>query len=466
MLKRAFSTCLFFPLFVVFGQNYIDKKFKPILLILFVASFSFISVYSQKGTDDGSKYGQGKDSIECLQNLSLYREYIRQSDFESAYPYWQNVFTYCPKASKNIYIDGTKIIRYKLDSASDGKIKKALIDSLIMIYDNRIVHFGEKGEVLGRQGVDLLLYGSNGYLERAHVCLKESILLEKENSSETVLFNYISSVLLLYKNNKYTSEKVIEAYILTNEIITSKAAIKPTRELQNLKLNIEDNFANAGPANCDTFVYYFTEKLKSEKGNTDFLRSLTNILRRMNCTKNSLFLDCSKQLHAISPTAESALNIAVLAYQNENYQEAVEYYKQAAELEPGSAKKAEYYYNVAIISNIQENKAKAREYALKAAVLRQNWGDPYLLIGQMYADSKDLCASLTLPNAVFWIAVDMFNKAKLVDPSIEEKADKLIQTYSKYFPKKEEAFFLNVIQGNSYSIGCWINETTKARFDE
>ena len=58
----------------------------------------------------------------------------------------------------------------------------------------------------------------------------------------------------------------------------------------------------------------------------------------------------------------------------------------------------------------------------------------------------------------------MFRKAKSVDPSLAEEANKLIDTYSQYYPKKEDAFFHNVTEGSSYTVGGWINRTTKVRF--
>jgi hypothetical protein len=112
------------------------------------------------------------------------------------------------------------------------------------------------------------------------------------------------------------------------------------------------------------------------------------------------------------------------------------------------------------------NKSKARGYAVKASEIRPDWGEPYILIGQMYATSIDECSSITLPKSVYWIAVDMFIKAKQKDISVQEKANKLILSYSNYFPNKEEAFFQDVTEGVKYTINCWINATTTARFND
>jgi len=46
------------------------KALRPILLAILSLLF-VLPVLSQKGIEDGSKYGKGKDSINCIKNLSL-----------------------------------------------------------------------------------------------------------------------------------------------------------------------------------------------------------------------------------------------------------------------------------------------------------------------------------------------------------------------------------------------------------
>ena len=103
--------------------------------------------------------------------------------------------------------------------------------------------------------------------------------------------------------------------------------------------------------------------------------------------------------------------------------------------------------------------------ALKAAGARPGFGLPYIIIGDMYASSTscgegDACKQ----KAVYWIAVDAYAKAKAVDGSLTSSANSKIATYSKYFPTKEECFFIGVKEGEKVEIGCWINESTTARF--
>ena len=45
-----------------------------------------------------------------------------------------------------------------------------------------------------------------------------------------------------------------------------------------------------------------------------------------------------------------------------------------------------------------------------------------------------------------------------------EQANKLIRTYSAYFPSKEEVFMHpDIEEGKSHHVGGWVNETTTAR---
>ena len=108
---------------------------------------------------------------------------------------------------------------------------------------------------------------------------------------------------------------------------------------------------------------------------------------------------------------------------------------------------------------------QGRVYARKAIELDRTDGEPYMIIGYLYASAgKDCNANPLQAKAVYWAAVDQFVKAKTVDPSIAAKANEMIRDYSKMFPTSEDAFFYNVFEGDEYQVECWINETTKARF--
>jgi tetratricopeptide (TPR) repeat protein len=184
----------------------------------------------------------------------------------------------------------------------------------------------------------------------------------------------------------------------------------------------------------------------------------------MSCIDKPLYYKAARELYDLKPSAGLAADIASVAHDKGEYDIAVSYFEQAIRLETDPETKALYYLGLAKCQYKQDRKPYARESALKAIELKDNWGEPYLMIGQMYAESPGDCANICLPKSVYWAAVDKFNEAKSVDPSVEEQANKLIITYSNYFPNREDAFFCGVSEGDTYTVNCWINETTKARF--
>ena len=115
-----------------------------------------------------------------------------------------------------------------------------------------------------------------------------------------------------------------------------------------------------------------------------------------------------------------------------------------------------------------KNYTEARRYARMSLEANQMQGRCYILIGLCYASAKpytDGSAKAAILNkTVFWAAVDQFQKAKQVEPSCAEDANKLINNYSKYFPTKEDMFDLpNEFGEGTFIVGGWINERTVCR---
>ena len=46
--------------------------------MLCALSLGTTAAFAQKGVEDGSRFGHGEDSIRCLQNISIYSEYVNR----------------------------------------------------------------------------------------------------------------------------------------------------------------------------------------------------------------------------------------------------------------------------------------------------------------------------------------------------------------------------------------------------
>ncbi len=88
------------------------------------------------------------------------------------------------------------------------------------------------------------------------------------------------------------------------------------------------------------------------------------------------------------------------------------------------------------------------------------------MIGDLYRGSGKKCGPGTgfESQVVTWPAIDMYIKAKNVDPSVASAANRKIADSEKYMPSREEGFMRSLKEGQSFKVECWINATTTVRF--
>jgi len=436
--------------------------------VMIVIALLFVQYgMAQRGIEDGSKYGHGADSIQCMRNLSLYREYVKQNDYHTALPFWRQAFIECPRSFKSIYLDGVKIYRDLIEKEKDPQIQSRLVDTLMLIYDNRIRYFNQLDEVRGRQGIDLLRYKRDDLneVQRAYGYLKESVNLAADKSSEAVIATFMSASMSLYQNQKIAADDLTTDYLTAIEILNIKMANAPADTmLPVLQETMTRNFIQIPGIDNEVLLSSINALFKEKPNDPQLLKVIVSVLEAKSLSEEELWMSAAKNLFSQYPTAELASKIAYVSHTKDVAKDASVYFNQAIQLETDNNKKADYYLGLAAATDNLGNKSLARDYAQKAIDLRSGWGRPYIMIAQLYANSRDICSGISLPNAIYWVAVDKLNEAKRVDPSVESEANSMILNLSPHFPNKEEAFFLNVMEGNTYYVGCWINENTRARF--
>lgn len=431
--------------------------------------------FAQKGVEDGSKYGHGEDSIRCLQNLSLFTEYVKQKSYADAIPSWEIVYNECPLASSTIYTDGIKIMEWRISKEKDKAKKDELIEKLMDIYDKRIKYMGNhrkynENYLLGRKATHLLSYKSDSPESRkqAQQWFEKSMAAQGVNSEMAVLATYMMNTMDMFKANQVGAEVVVNNYIKVSDLLTAQIKaekkVSDKEQIQGVKENVEKLFANSGAADCQTIEKIFTPKLSENKSNLDWLKMVNKLLARANCEEAQLLYDVSENLHAIEPSSSSAYGLARMYLKTQDLDRAVEFYNEAIKLEEESSQKGTLHYQLGLIKFNQGKLVEAKNNAEKAISLRPDWGDPYILVGNLYATSaKNFGSNEFEHKTAYWAAVDMFQKAKSIDEKVTDKANELINIYAQHFPGMEEIFFQGFKEGDSYSLGGWIGSTTKVR---
>ena len=343
------------------------------------------------------------------------------------------------------------------------------MDTLRMIYNQRMKYYDHEGSILGRMAVDILRHPEYredpDLVQEAYGYMNRSLKLLKNKSLIAVVATYMTSSVLLFKQGRISDKQVIEDYTLTADILDYQLAHDPQNaSLLKVKEANDANFIASGAPTCTSLLNYFKPQYEQKKGDLEYLKRVVEFMGAVQCESDPFFAKVAEDLYAKEPSAEAAYGLAKLFLTKEDYTKAVRYYKEAINSEKDPVKKADYYYQLAFIIYAKMNeREQARTYALEAIKLRPDWGEPYILIGDAYAGSKDCFDDEFEKTTIYWAAVDKFIKAKTVDPSVTEKANERISTYSKYFPDVETIFFYSLKEGDPYTVDCWINETTTVR---
>lgn len=435
-----------------------------VMIALFVISVSQLS--AQKTT---KKYGE--DSVSCVTHTSLYREFYKQKNFDDALPHWRWVFYNCPQVSQNVYIDGAKIISAKINAAKDQKSRDLYIDTLLMVYENRIKNFGDtptsrEGMVLGRQAIELEVYRPSDTM-RIYQYLRKSVEREGINSEPLVVSRYFINVSNLVANKRFPADTIADLYDRLSNLVEKKLEIvkgKPDDEAKwNEVRTLIDNLFEPY-ATCDEIERIFTKKFNQTPNDTVLLKKITRMLDKKDCTNRDLFFKATENLHKAKPTGQLAYLMGKLYLIKGETPKAESYFIEAIP-NLDDVLKAKTCYYLASINYDQKRYSEARSYALKSLAINPNDGKCYMLIGNMYAASASSCGGSDeiASRAGYWAAVDKFIKARNVDPSVADEASKVIATYSSYFPTRERLFFNDIKEGSSYTVGCWIGETTTVR---
>nr|WP_319401884.1 tetratricopeptide repeat protein [uncultured Carboxylicivirga sp.] len=446
-----------------------------ITTLLITALLLSTAVFAQKGVEDGSKYGHGEDSTRCLENLSLYSEYYKQKNFKEAFPYWQIAFNECPSSTMNIYSNGEIMVSTMLKKEKDATKQEELYQLLMKIYDQRIQYFGDHKRypasyINGKKAVSMLTFKKDDpeVLKEAQALLKTSVSERKTRTQPAVLLSYMVSTVATYKMDVTSAEDLVDTYIEVSNIFqkqidaTSKADAKNT--LTDLKNRVEAIFAQSGAADCETLANIFGPQLSEYSEDLDWLKRVNRLLAKSDCTDSDLFYKTSEHLHNIEPSSSSAFGLMQMYLKTNDLDKAIEYGKQAIELEEDNDTKAKYHNYLSIIYLSQKQYSSVRAEANKAIALRPNWGEPYMMIGKAYAAAANSFGADEFEHkTAYWAAVDQFAKAKSVDPESAAKAHDLIVMYSQYFPGTEEIFFRNLKDGAAYKLGGWINVQTTVR---
>jgi hypothetical protein len=111
-------------------------KFKLILFLTFL-NLASSPVFAQNEQD--------------LQSLSIFSEYVKAKNYDSAYAPWMELRQRNPRFNKAIFVYGERILKYKIKNTTAAE-KTAFINDMIKLWEERATFFPSvtpKGDIHG-----------------------------------------------------------------------------------------------------------------------------------------------------------------------------------------------------------------------------------------------------------------------------------------------------------------------------
>ena len=417
----------------------------------------------------GSAIAQEQKDTFCLQNQAIYQQRYKNENTSKnftpeTFKAWRNLFFNCPTASKNMYVPhGVSMFTALYNKEKDAAVKKQYLDTIMMIYDRRIQYFGEESNYIGKKGADLFLLDPAQY-EQAYEYCKKSVDAMGNNAEAKTMVICLQTAVTKYQKGSMSKTDVIALYQQIADIFTYniEKKTKNGQACEKQLANIEQLFLSVKP-DCNDLVALFEPQFKADLTNVALLKKITDNMGK-DCASTDLYFNAAVELDKLEPSAQSKRAIGDMYVAKKQVSKALEYYKESVELETDNDKKANVYYKMAY----NTSGPTSVSYAHKALALNPNMGSAYLVIANKYAEGVNGCASgAEFPELekwkVYWVAYDMCQKAKAVDPSIASQANSYAASFKARFPDVEALFGYNVTEGASQNVGCWINMTTTAK---
>jgi len=438
----------------------------------------------------------GIDTVQCEENLTIYNEFYKQKSYDSAINPWFYLFINAPKRTKNIYIHGATMYKHFIKHEEDSIKRAILIDNLLSIYDQRnIFYSGQEGLVLGLKGATLYKYRKQDMMsvQHAHDILKTSFDLDKEETQASTLNAYFQAGARLTSKKKFTKENLIDLFSDVSSVIDYKEARinqlvfdlnqksdlnkkekkilknneKELKTLSNVRANMEKVLAPH--VTCEKLEALYTPKFELNKEDPNWLERAAKLLKRGDCADTQIYFKIVAKLHESDPTSGSAFYMGYLSLKQEDYNTAVEYFLQAAEGESDDIKKSDYLLYLSKTYAAMGSNVKAKKYALEVNQYRSGWGAPFMLIGDLYAQTSRACGENTgnLTNDEFtkrvgyWAAIEKYEYAKKIDKSFTKEVNEKIEKYNSQTPDKTSTFQVIGLDQATYKIQCWYTELIK-----
>ena len=366
-----------------------------------------------------------------------------------------------PNLYEGLYINSYKAYEGIAEKETDPAKKEVYLDSMFTVYKLKDERFPLSDTEINNIAFRYYKF-HKADADKYGEALK-AFARAYENPDEVINNNLVAYMDILkrsfLKNKNVSEEEVLDIHSKITEIIEKRIAEgKDVPKFEQYKTIVDQTLTTIIDVNCDFIQQKLYPQLKENPTNVKLAKRIFQLSLTAKCSDSDFYMEAVEVVHNAEPTAGLAGIIGRKKLVSEQYPEAIKYLQEAISLEKDKAKKAEMTLYLAKAYALSGEKGKARNEAIKAGELDQSVIEgAYNLIATMYMGSFEDCkqnVSQVADRSVFFAAYDAYKKAGNTKGMESAKAQ---------FPTKTEIFELNLEEGASIKVGCWINVTSTIR---
>jgi len=322
---------------------------------------------------------------ELIETHVIYQDYMSMENYDEAFPLWKQVYEAAPMADGKRYThfkDGITLYRHFLTHDTTGhrtqEYKKNIEDIIHHWIQCASRDSSQLAEQLGQIAFDLYYEYLDVVDHLLVMDLFEQAVQAAGDSVPVFVFNPMSRLLvdLLLQKKIDTARAASLALHLLKALQYGKAHCKDDCDDWNIVESYTpdvlarlENIRNFYP--CSYYKDKYLPLYMEDSTNCEVVRRVFLKLRWGGCDETD---------PDIRPVVQG------------DFTTAIRHYQQYIQNTDDPDKKARIALRIAQLYYVfLKNYPKARYWALQAAKYKPNWGEPYILIGTLYASSGPLC---------------------------------------------------------------------------
>ncbi len=416
-----------------------------------------ISAWAQPGWNWGDQVDKAKE-----QN-ALYTDMFKAGRFEEAVAPLDWLYENTPDLHVSIYQNGEKVYENLASKEADEAKKDAYVQRGLEIFDQRVVNFQKEPYVSNRKAT--FAYKFYNKTKEKYGYLYETFSKAFElNGNKMTAGNLLAYMNVVYKYKKYgdggsalSDESILDIYSnISDALNAQKAEVADNKKPRYDKMlgQIDKLLTATVDVNCEFVEDKLGPKL-DETGDLNMAKKIFQLLLANKCTDSPLAIKSATIVNDNEPDYGVTIFIAKKASAAGDKEQAFEYFNKALDLTDDNIKKADVHLDIAKLYNSQGRKVDARSSARKALAFDPSKKEANRLIGTLYMQSFEDCKqgiSKVDDRAIFIAAYNEFKRAG---------ESKLMEAAQAQFPSIEDIFNDGKEEGQSITVGCWINVSVK-----